>query len=183
MMRWRSVWGLMIGVLLSACVSAPSPVSSPFDPREHARIRVFHLSSVLLYFGNVCEGEVSGFTELSAGGWSTFARKRKLGIPRTAKMRWPFYQEYVIPAGQALTLRAWLPPPDRTRPQPDCGPPSHIVFTPKAGGDYEVYMDIKGSDCHGIVVNQINLDGGIVQRQSLDHIGLPFSSCSDYSPR
>lgn len=176
---WRLFGAVLLVGLLSACVSAPSPIST-YDPQLHARIRVFHISSMLLYFGNICEGEVNGFTELSAGGWSTFARKRDLGMPHTAKKPWPFYQEYVIPAGKPLTMRAWLPSGDRSHAWPQCGPPSYIVFTPKAGGDYEAYMDIRKNICHGVQVNQILFDGSIVQNQALDHIGLPFFSCSDY---
>lgn len=139
--------------MLASCASTPSePVS--YDPATQARIRVFHAGRSYITLGHVCEPGKKESIHAAAGGYSFMVPNKVIGIPRTDDMRSFSYHEYVIPAGQTVTVEHYWSDPTSYGPGRSCGP-YYYAFEPLAGTDYDTSILFKGGFCMGIEVRRL----------------------------
>lgn len=151
---------LLLGGLLSGCATTEPTTMVP-DSEPHARIRVFHGTSADLYLGDICDGNSHPVIHAAAGGFSYLVRNKTIGMPATDDM--PFsYHEYAIPAGQPVTVKMYWQVQNANGTWQHCGP-SHVIFTPEAGHDYDTFMKFSGGVCQGVEVRKfvVGNDGKI----------------------
>ncbi len=176
---WITV--LLLAAAILGCASADYK-SPEFDPNQHARIRVFHGTKVDIYFGDVCHGSASGVIHASEGGYSYLSRSRRVGMPRTEPMLSPFFHEYVIPAGELVTIRTYWRTQFPNNTWQSCGP-IFMLFTPEPGRDYETYMKFdtgffKSGACQGVEVRKFVPDvGGKIKTVPAPLNAPPFRLC------
>ncbi|MDX1253533.1 MAG: hypothetical protein IDH49_15035 [Gammaproteobacteria bacterium] len=166
---------LFIGGMLSSC-AATEQAPLTFNPDQHARLRVFHGTSAHLYLGDICDGNSHPVIHAAAGGFSYLARNKKIGMPATDDM--PFsYHEYAIPAGQPLTVKMYWQVQNANGTWERCGP-SHVIFTPEAGQDYDTFMKFRGGMCQGVEVRKfmVGADGKIATTPAPLN-SMPFQRC------
>lgn len=180
--RLKSIWqahpfavSLLLSGLLSACAHTEEMVP-PFDPAEQARIRVFHGLSAYLYLGNICDGNIHPVIHAAAGGFSFLTPNRTIGMPPSGDTP-RSYHEYVVPAGQPVTVKMFWQAQNAAGAWTSCGP-IHMMFTPEAGQDYETFMSFRGGACQGVEVRQFTRGtDGLLTTVSAELNGLPFRYC------
>lgn len=152
---------LLLTGVFSGCATT-EPTAMTFGSEPHARIRVFHGASADLYLGNICDGNSHPVIHAAAGGFSYLVRNKTIGMPATGDMPYS-YHEYAIPAGQPLTVKMYWQIQNANGTWERCGP-SHVVFTPEAGRDYDTFMKFRGGVCQGLEVRKfmVGTDGKIV---------------------
>lgn len=160
--------------LLAGCGSTPS--SAPdYDPATQARIRVFHVGSVYLILGDICQDQSPEWVHASAGGFSYLVPNRTLGMPRTDDMPTFSFHEFAIPAGKTVTIRHFWQVQTASGGWLSCGP-THLSFRPEAGVDYDTFMRFNQGACVGGALRQFRpTDDGKTTVQRLPVI--PFSRC------
>jgi hypothetical protein len=147
---------LLLGGLLSGCATTEQMLPLTFNPDQHARIRVFHGTSVHLYLGDICKDDTLPAINAAAGGFSYLVRNKRIGMPATDNI--PFsYHEYTIPAGQPMTVKMYWQVQNANGTWQSCGP-EYSTFTPEAGHDYDTFMKFSGGACQGVVVRKFVVD-------------------------
>lgn len=167
--------GMVFLLGLQACTTS-SGIQTAFDPTTQARIRVFHGTAVYLYLGDVCDASPRTVIHAGAGGFSYLERNKKIGMPATDDM--PFsYHEYAIQANKPLTVMMYWQAQKASGVWESCGP-LYTSFTPKAGQDYDTFMEFHRGVCQGVKVRELISDGGSKVTTAAAPInGLPFRQC------
>lgn len=171
----RSIPALLLFGLFAACAS-PDPASPAYSPERQARIRVFHGTAAYLYLGDICDGNSHPVIHAAAGGFSYLVRNKAIGMPATDDMP-RSYHEYVIPAGELVTVEMYWQAQNASGTWERCGP-IHMMFTPEAGHDYDTFMKFRGGVCQGVEVRKFVPDrGGKITTMPVPLNRLPFLRC------
>lgn len=142
----RSLPLLTASLLLAACAS-PSSQSVSYRPEIDARIRVYWSSTVYFHFNATCvpkQSTFGGFPEssilVSKVGLSAIENK-SIGMPLPSDAA-RYYREYVVPAGQPLTVSAQTTKVETIYAKPYwvTYAPGAGTFVPQAGQDYEIIV-------------------------------------------
>ncbi len=167
---------LLLGGLLSGCATTEqAPPTLTFNPDQHARIRVFHGGMDGLYLGDICDGGSHPVIRVATGLLS-FLRSETIGMPTTDAMPPFFYHEYVIPAGQPMTVKIYWQAQTASGTWQHCGP-EHVTFTPEAGHDYDTFMKLSGGTCQ-VKVRKFMVSGdGKITTTPAPLNRLPFRRC------
>jgi hypothetical protein len=169
---------LLLAGLLAACASSEQDPGS-YDPEREARIRVFHGPSVYIYLGNICDGRSHPVIHAAVGGFSYAARNRRIGMPVAEDTPRSFH-EYAIPAGKPVTVRLHWQAQNASGSWEHCGP-THLMFTPQAGQDYEAFMRFRGGACQGAESREMEKSPeGAVSTMPAPLNALPFRSCGSW---
>ena len=90
-------------------------------------------------------------------GWSSMVSNKTIGMPITEDMPTSSYHEYIIPAGNPITVQM-----QKTYKR-------RLTFTPEAGSDYETYFISKFKGYDELVVNKliVNADGSITKKKEM----------------
>ncbi|MDR1889619.1 MAG: hypothetical protein LBQ81_09630 [Zoogloeaceae bacterium] len=157
----------LLSVLLTACASQQTQdvsASVSYDPERYARIRLFGQNQrpSIMNVGKDCATGAKGYKVNVGGGFGDAfksfagaASNKTLGIPETESTRQlsrkdgllskAFYQEFVIPAGTLVQVRAAYIGLTTTLRSPGeimiwsekSGTSRTVPFVPEAGKDYE----------------------------------------------
>lgn len=131
-------------VLATGCSTASLPIP---EPDKSAKLRVFQGGSVVLYPGRTCYGSTNGNGFSVSGNLSYLAPNKKVGMPVTEDTPWS-YHEYVIPAGEPLTLSMYLysSTAGAVTVTQTCGPIG-ATFTPEVGKYYDTNLLLRSGRC------------------------------------
>jgi hypothetical protein len=138
---------LLIPVLLCACVETPSQTVADYHPETEARVRVYWGANVTFYMNTACvTGEAKHFVASKPGLSSLSNKTVGMPVPSDAAR---YYHEYIIPAGEPMTVHAQVVSErliDGKRYRvPDAVKSS--TFVPEHGHDYEILVqDNDGRD-------------------------------------
>jgi len=150
----KTVAILLTCLYLAGCASYTPPTE--FDPEQHARIRVFyglHIPDTIIYIGRVCKKPGMPYFVAARNVLSSLVPNKTIGMPITEDMHTSSYHEYIIPAGNTITVHMARESVRR------------VYFVPEAGADYETYMR---SERDGeLIVNKliVNADGSITKQK------------------
>ncbi|MDB0571251.1 hypothetical protein LBW59_10770 [Ralstonia solanacearum] len=138
---------LLCALLLAACASPNGKLTANYHPDSQARIRVYWGAIVHFHFNTQCAPE-EGL--LGHAGNSMLASKPGLSslTNKTVGMPLPpdaarYYHEYLVPAGQPLTISTRISRRTLRGAQvyQETSPRTADTFTPQPGQDYEVFVD------------------------------------------
>ncbi len=173
----RSIVVLLLPGLLAACAS-PDPASLAYVPERQARIRVFHGTAAYLHLGDICDGDTHPVIHAAAGGFSYLVPNKTIGMPATDDMPRSFH-EYVIPAGEPVTVTLYWQAQNASGTWEHCGP-IHMMFTPEAGRDYDTFMKFRRGVCQGVEVRKFVPGlGGNITTSPAPLNRLPFRRCPE----
>lgn len=178
------------GVLL-LLVAGQANAQSPSDEAPASRLRLFGQNGVgmVLYTNTTCTAEYAQKIRASGSLGSAFGsmlgkvKNESLGIAETDTSRGlkqrgmilskAYFKEYPLVPGQPVVVEAGMGSPTGWR----CDRLISSVFTPEAGKDYEVALDVdfSGGVCT-LKVNQVAADGTLLRlpvQPAGKHCGVP----------
>lgn len=174
-MRFKS--GIFGAFLLLVASQAGAQQAAPDEPAS-SRLRLFGQNGVgmVLYTNTSCISEYSEKIRASGSLGSAFGsmlgkvKNESLGMPDTETSRGlkqrgmvlskAYFKEYPLVAGQSVVVEAGMGSPAGWR----CDRLISSVFTPEAGKDYEVALDVdfSGGVCT-LKVNEVATDGSLLR--------------------
>ncbi len=148
-MKLHYIAGVVCSFLLAGCASGPVKI----DPTKEARIRVGLLGKINFHPNKSCYAEDKmDAVNVALGGFSMLGPKKRIGMPESEDMP-NSYHEYVIEAGQPLTIEIVYAQPHAHATYragsynvSKCGPLG-ATFTPQPGRDYDTFLRIENGMC------------------------------------
>lgn len=148
-MKLHSIAALVCSLILAGCASGPVKI----DATKEARIRVGLQGKIDFHPNKTCYAtDQMDAVNVALGGFSMIGPKLRIGMPKSEDMP-RSYHEYVIQAGQPLTIEmVYAQPHAHTTYQAGtynvskCGPIG-ATFTPQPGRDYDTFLRIENGMC------------------------------------
>ncbi|WP_080436363.1 hypothetical protein [Burkholderia ubonensis] len=153
-------------VLFAGCASHNTQ-SIAYDPANDARIRVYFGVTTKLFFNSACETKARPLRFGYSGTWVSKPRLLNLanttiGMP-VPEDAYRYYDEYVIKAGQPLTVSIHRLTGIYTNiPEHDAG-----TFIPQVGKDYEVFAS-NSTGFFRLNVRRVILEDNRVRTEPVD---------------